>query len=61
MSVEKAFKILTVNHNADRAEIKEAYRKLTKLVHPDTSHMNTNEIMKEVNEAYEVLKKHRKV
>jgi hypothetical protein len=61
MSVEEACKILGVNSNASKEEIKKAYRKLGKLIHPDASGIDTNALMKEVNEAYSILEKEGKV
>lgn len=52
---EKACRILGVSINASNDEIREAYRKLALLWHPDRNGGN-GEKMKEVNWAYDVLK-----
>ncbi|VEP13199.1 DnaJ-class molecular chaperone with C-terminal Zn finger domain [Hyella patelloides LEGE 07179] len=50
------YKILKVNAQATAIEIKQAYRKLAKLYHPDTKEAETNgeEIIR-INAAYEIL------
>lgn len=50
------YQILQVNTQATAQEIKQAYRKLAKLFHPDTKAASTNdqEIIK-INAAYEIL------
>ncbi|KNG52729.1 DNAJ domain-containing protein [Stemphylium lycopersici] len=55
------YKVLGVTRDADEREIKKAYRKLTKLYHPDKASANNmtpedaQKKMADVNEAYEVL------
>ncbi|KAF1946381.1 DNAJ domain-containing protein [Clathrospora elynae] len=55
------YKVLGVGRDADEREIKKAYRKLTKIYHPDkasTNNMTPEDAQKKmsaVNEAYEVL------
>jgi molecular chaperone DnaJ len=50
------YKTLKVNANASQAEIKQAYRRLVKMFHPDTNQETANheEIIR-INAAYEVL------
>lgn len=51
------YKILGVNRNASKAEIKKAYRRLARKFHPDVSKASNAEArFKEIGEAYEVLK-----
>ena len=57
MTEEEAYKWLGVKQGASKEEIHRAYRKLSRQVHPDATGMDTNEIMKKINEAYEKLKK----
>jgi len=55
------YKILGVSRDADEGQIKKAYRKLTKLYHPDKAHVqgiakeSAEKKMAEINEAYETL------
>lgn len=51
------YRILGIEKNATREEIKSAYRKLVMKYHPDRNQDNEEAIekMKEINEAYEVL------
>jgi len=50
------YELLGVNRNADKAEIKSAFRKLAREYHPDVSkHADAEAKFKEINEAYEVL------
>ncbi|WP_408954872.1 molecular chaperone DnaJ [Natroniella sp. ANB-PHB2] len=56
MAKKDYYELLGVDRNADKKEIKKAYRKLAKKYHPDVSdHPNAEEKFKEVAEAYEVL------
>ncbi|MCK5039519.1 MAG: molecular chaperone DnaJ [Candidatus Aenigmarchaeota archaeon] len=52
------YKTLGVDKNASASEIKKAYRKQVKMHHPDLNKGNkeNEEIVKEINEAYGVLK-----
>jgi len=51
------YQILGVSRDADKSDIKKAYRKLARRYHPDVnSEADAEEKFKEVNEAYEVLK-----
>jgi len=51
------YQILGVSRDADKSDIKKAYRKLARKYHPDVNQAaNAEEKFKEVNEAYEVLK-----
>jgi hypothetical protein len=52
------YKLLGINNDATEAEIKKAYRELSVKYHPDSNlgDKNTEEIMKEINEAYHTLK-----
>lgn len=50
------YKILGVNRDATKEEIKKQYRKLAKETHPDkTKTKSSEELMAEINKAYEVL------
>lgn len=50
------YDVLGIDHNADQAAIKKAYRKQMREVHPDVnSHSSDNHII-EIQQAYEVLK-----
>jgi len=57
MEYKDYYKILGVNKNAEKEEIKKAYRKLARQYHPDVNPDNkaAEEKFKELNEAYEVL------
>lgn len=51
------YQILGVPRDADKSDIKKAYRKLARKYHPDVNQAaNAEDKFKEVNEAYEVLK-----
>jgi len=51
------YQILGVSRDADKSDIKKAYRKLARLYHPDVnSEASAEEKFKQANEAYEVLK-----
>ncbi len=56
MKYKDYYKILGVNRNASKAEIKKAYRRLARKYHPDVSKASNAEArFKEIGEAYEVL------
>jgi curved DNA-binding protein len=51
------YQILGVSRDAEKSDIKKAYRKLARKYHPDVNQAaNAEDKFKEVNEAYEVLK-----
>ncbi|MBD2770954.1 DnaJ domain-containing protein [Iningainema tapete] len=56
MAENNYYETLKVNSNASQAEIKQAYRRLVKLFHPDTNQetANNDQII-QINAAYEVL------
>ncbi|MGG3466093.1 DnaJ domain-containing protein [Neobacillus pocheonensis] len=54
-SIGNYYRILDVPYDADFSEIKEAYRRKVKEVHPDKDKGNSEQF-KRVKEAYEVLK-----
>ena len=57
MKYQDYYQILGVQRDADKSDIKKAYRKLARRYHPDVnSEADAEEKFKEVNEAYEVLK-----
>lgn len=51
------YEVLGVNRNADKSELKKAYRKLAKKYHPDMNpgDAHAEQMFKEATEAYEVL------
>lgn len=49
------YKLLGVAANASATEIKQAYRRLVRLYHPDLNAMTRDEKIKRLNEAYEIL------
>jgi curved DNA-binding protein len=57
MEYKDYYKILNVDRNASEQEIKRAYRKLARQLHPDVNpgDKRAEERFKEINEAYEVL------
>ena len=57
MEYKDYYKILDVDRNASEQEIKRAYRKLARQLHPDVNpgDKRAEERFKEINEAYEVL------
>jgi len=56
MSTSDHYHTLKVSPQATQAEIKQAYRRLAKLFHPDSNRETANhETITKVNEAYEVL------
>jgi molecular chaperone DnaJ len=56
MANNNHYETLKINQNASQAEIKQAYRRLVKLFHPDTNPetVDPNQIIR-INAAYEVL------
>lgn len=54
------YKLLGVAANASAAEIKQAYRRLARLYHPDLNSATRDEQIKRLNEAYEILSNARK-
>jgi len=51
------YKVLDVGHNASTEEIRKAYRRKCKVLHPDVNKSpDATRIMQEVNEAYNVLR-----
>lgn len=66
--IDKDYKILEIDPNATEEEIKKAYRRMAMKYHPDkVSHLGedfqkaANEKFQKVNEAYENIKKERKI
>ena len=57
MTEEEAYKWLGIKKGASKEEVQSAYRRISKIIHPDATHLDTNEVMKKVNEAYEKLKR----
>ncbi len=53
--MKDCYKILGVSHNATAAEIRRAYRKKAKLLHPDITHSDSA-AFRELTEAYETLR-----
>ena len=62
MSYPEYYEILNIKPEASQNEIKQAYRKLAKKLHPDThgNDKKSEEKLKKVNEAYNVLKDEKK-
>ena len=54
------YKLLGVAASANSAEIKQAYRRLARLYHPDLNAETRDEQIKRLNEAYEILSNARK-
>lgn len=59
MTREEAYEYLGLTPKATKEQVKQAYRKLSKVIHPDASGVNTNAFMKKLNEAWEEIKKER--
>ncbi len=67
LNLNEAYEILSLNKNASLSEVKKRYRELAKKYHPDVLNANNvseNELkegarkFQQVNEAYELVKKH---
>lgn len=58
---EKAYRILGVSPNATNEQIKNLYKKLAVVYHPDNKNTDDDERVKEINQAYGVLKKIRNI
>jgi WD40 repeat protein len=62
MAIEEYYKILEIEPNASQEEIKQAYRHLAKIWHPDRFYnepkmkQQADEKIKQINQAYEALK-----
>ena len=59
-SVEEAYALFNLTLNATNKEVKNAYRRLTKLYHPDKTFKDTNREMQTINEAYDLIRQARK-
>ncbi len=59
-SVEEAYTLFNLTSNATNKEVKNAYRRLTKLFHPDKTLQDTNREMQTINEAYDLIRQARK-
>ena len=58
---KEAYKVLGLNKNATKEEIKKTYKKLAMKYHPDKNpSSNANEIMKNINNAADILLKNTK-
>jgi curved DNA-binding protein CbpA len=55
MSLPNYYAILEVSTNASQEEIKQSYRRLVRLYHPDVSKNSNDRRIKQLNEAYTVL------
>ena len=55
MTREEAYEYLGLKPNATKAQIKQAYRTLSKHIHPDATGENTNAFMRELTEARDLL------
>lgn len=54
--IKNYYKILNISRNASKEEVKSAYRKLVKVMHPDVNKApDAKERFQELSEAYEVL------
>ena len=55
MTREEAYEYLGLTPKATKEQVIQAYRKLSKLIHPDASKLDTNAFMKKLNEARDIL------
>jgi curved DNA-binding protein CbpA len=55
MPLKDYYTILEVPHNATLAQIKQSYRRLARLYHPDLNKHIHDDRIKQLNEAYDVL------
>lgn len=53
--IKDYYSILGIKFPSSTAEIKNAYKKLAKLYHPDVNNIDTTSKMQEINEAYKIL------
>jgi len=49
------YKILNIPNNASENEIKSSFRKLAKLHHPDKNQCGSDDLFKQINDAYKTL------
>lgn len=54
-AIMNPYEILGVSPHASQAEIKSAYRKLVKQCHPDVNKNHHEDLIKQLNEAYDIL------
>jgi curved DNA-binding protein CbpA len=55
MSLPNYYATLEISKNASLEEIKQSYRHLVRLYHPDVSKQQSDQRIKQLNEAYQVL------
>jgi len=59
MNEERAYHILGISPNLNDEQIKEVFRKLAKLYHPDHKYVEDSSRFREIREAYDFLKSKR--